>query len=186
MDALSAYFLITPTSLFINLTSNASSNSRWALVGGRGGKCCGLIDLKVLGAAGRGRQHDHVTAERFANYLLFCISILKGCYSHYEIPHRPLRYVQPVWYRELPLLLEDYRSLFENRRRVDHGFRPSSQRPTDTRYHDRSGQVYRSEVKWSIAVTSVGPISLEAEMTWLQYAALTWKPAFSISTYMPC
>jgi len=27
----------------------------------------------------------------------------------------------------------------------------------------------------------VGPISLEAEMTWLQYAALTWKPAFSIS-----
>ena len=27
---------------------------------------------------------------------------------------------------------------------------------------------------------AAGPISLEAEMTWLQYAALTWKPAFSI------
>lgn len=25
-----------------------------------------------------------------------------------------------------------------------------------------------------------GPVSLEAEMTWLQYAALTWKPAFTI------
>ena len=28
-----------------------------------------------------------------------------------------------------------------------------------------------------------GPISLEAEMTWLQYAALTWKPAFSICNF---
>lgn len=29
-------------------------------------------------------------------------------------------------------------------------------------------------------IRKIGPISLEAEMTWLQYAALTWQPAFSI------
>lgn len=56
------------------------------------------------------------------------------------------------------------------------------------RYYSRiTGRCLKIDDAWIMdfgrppnALPLPGPISLEAEMTWLQYAALTWKPAFSI------
>lgn len=56
------------------------------------------------------------------------------------------------------------------------------------RYYSRiTGRCLKIDNAWIMdfgrppnALPLPGPISLEAEMTWLQYAALTWKPAFSI------
>lgn len=56
------------------------------------------------------------------------------------------------------------------------------------RYYSRiTGRCLKIDNAWIMdfgrppnALPLPGPVSLEAEMTWLQYAALTWKPAFSI------
>ncbi|XP_046651282.1 uncharacterized protein LOC124342358 isoform X2 [Daphnia pulicaria] len=56
------------------------------------------------------------------------------------------------------------------------------------RYYSRiTGRCLKIDDAWIMdfgrppnALPLPGPISLEAEMTWLQYAALTWQPAFSI------
>lgn len=57
------------------------------------------------------------------------------------------------------------------------------------RYYSRiTGRCLKIDNAWIMdfgrppnALPLPGPVSLEAEMTWLQYAALTWKPAFSIA-----
>ncbi|EFX89891.1 hypothetical protein DAPPUDRAFT_219940 [Daphnia pulex] len=61
------------------------------------------------------------------------------------------------------------------------------------RYYSRiTGRCLKIDDAWIMdfgrppnALPLPGPISLEAEMTWLQYAALTWQPAFSIGI-IPC
>lgn len=79
--------------------------------------------------------------------------------------------------------------MFENRRRLDHGLWSTAQRlalaryllalPLITLYASMFFYAYLHNIR------KIGPISLEAEMTWLQYAALTWQPAFSIGI-IPC
>lgn len=73
--------------------------------------------------------------------------------------------------------------MFENRRRLDHGLWSAAQRLAVARYLLELSLItlYASMFLCLLHnIRKIGPISLEAEMTWLQYAALTWQPAFSI------